>query len=125
MGEGKAQGEFSLPLMVFLFLFYELFLVLLAGRQCHPVNPSRVAEKQADCFGRAGSSGGQVDIGSGGLLEQLLFFSVPIELIVRRLDFPFSKKISLLHSHVLFLLWVEFDLVLVMGAAWFLFLLCM
>src|SRR5690606_13681309 len=50
-----------------------------------------------------------------GCLGNFLFFSVPIEQFVRQLEIPFSKKISLLHSHVLFLLCVELTLVLVMG----------
>jgi len=71
----------------------------------------------------------KVGIGTGRLLEQLLFFSVPFRVsrrTVRSLAvFPFSKKISLLHSHVLFLLCVELNLVFVMGSCQFLFLLCL
>ena len=53
-----------------------------------------------------------------GCLGNFLFFSVPIEQkeMFACWYFPFSKKISLLHSHVLFLLCVELNLVLDMGS---------
>ena len=56
-----------------------------------------------------------------GCSGNFLFFSIPIEHMFVCENIPFSKKISLLHSHVLFLLCVELNLVLVMGLAGFYF----
>src|SRR5690554_7358537 len=61
------------------------------------------------------NSSGQSDIGPVGCSGNFYSSRSNRTLCSPAGGFPFSKKISLLHSHVLFLLYVELNLVLVMG----------
>src|SRR5690606_16051735 len=61
------------------------------------------------------NSSGQSDIGPVGCSGNFYSSRSNRTLCSPAGGFPFSKKISLLHSHVLFLLCVELNLVLVMG----------